>query len=224
MPQLSTVQAALQTSCHGQQLLSSLAKHLSRVLPSTVTVDCQGIAQIKQAEFDAMLANDSQHTQTDAARSEGKIGLAVLMIGLWSHKVKQELAVQGNKAPLANDGSFVEAAVAADPGSSLAVASAADASIPLPASSIPSQSGYPASEAMPDGPASTDSLAASQAGSKVPTATAPGFGSWVDHMTMLASDAEDEEESDAASTLCGTTRYEQIIPGALDCNGIVALS
>ena len=160
--------------------------------------------QICQAKLEAIMARSGQQSQLDQAAEESRVGLAVLMIYLWSHKLKLDLALQDNSVSADAHGKATEAAAAATPASSSATAASSSAhSFPATTASQPictaanmtddvSGATAPASPAAPAG--------ASQA--------APAFSSWADHMSLTESDAEVEEDPvlDSTTTSSGALR------------------
>ena len=186
LDQLPLVQSALQASHHHRQQLKSLAQQMAHVLPRTVSTDGRGITHLKQAELQRLIDSNEQESQRGArSGEESRVGLGVLMIGLWSQKVKQNLAAQGvgdsRKAQAADFTSSSSAAAVNQPSSS-----------PL---CTASQSTAKLSHASADrgSPATSHEQAAAQAASQ--EAPPQAAGSWADHMSVTASDAEEEEEA-----------------------------
>ena len=142
---------------------------------------------LKQAELQRLIDSNEQDSQRGAlSGEESRVGLGVLMIGLWSQKVKQNLAAQGI-------GDSRKAAEAAD-----FTSSSSAAAVNQPSSSplcTASQSTAKLSHASADrgSPATSHEQAAAQAASQ--EAPPQAAGSWADHMSVTASDAEEEEEA-----------------------------
>ncbi|DBA68104.1 TPA: hypothetical protein ACH3X2_013975 [Trebouxia sp. C0005] len=187
LDQLPIIQSALQSSCHHQQQLKSLAQQVAHVLPCAVSTDGQGIMHAKQAELQRLLNSNDQGSQRVALSGEAsRVGLGVLMIGLWCHNLKQTLAAQ-----CTGDSSFAAEAI-----DSAASSSAAAVSQPSPSPiCMASQSTAKLSHASADNssPVAPHEQAAAQAASQetIPQAV----GCWADLMSVTASDAEEEEEA-----------------------------
>lgn len=157
---------------------------MAHVLPRTVSTDGQGIMQLKQTELQHLFDSNDQGKQRGAlSGEESRVGLAVLMIGLWSQNLKQNLAAQGA-------GDSREAASAVDPTSSPSAAAVSQPSSSLMCAA--SQSSAKLSHASADSPAASLEQAAAEAASQ--EAPPLAAGSWADHMSVTASDAEEEEE------------------------------
>lgn len=187
LDQLPLIQPALQASHHHQQQLQSLAQQMAHVLPRTVSTDGQGIMHLKQAELQRLFDSNGQGSQRAAlSGEESRVGLGVLMLGLWCRKLKQNLAAQG-----AGDSSKAASAV-----DSASFSSAAAVSQP---SSSPIYTAYQLTAKLSHECADSGSPAASleQAAVQAASQEAPplALGSWADHMSVTASDAEEEEEA-----------------------------
>ena len=184
IPHLTLVETHLRALPLGEAQLTSLAKHLSRVLPSTVAWDRQGYSQIQQAKLQAMIAQASTqtHSQTDTTPKHSRVGLAVLLLGLWCHTLKQQIASHhASMSGRADDRGPDQPAADWNPSSSASAGPQADsASAPITDRDLPATS--------------SASLRA---------AAAASAAAWVDHMSMMASDAGDEE--DCQSDSLGTT-------------------
>ena len=117
---------------------------------------------LKQAELQRLFDSNDQESQRAAlSREESRVGLGVLMIGLWCQKVRQNLASLGAGEAVDLASSSSAAAVSQPSSSPICMASQSTA-----------KSSHASAEAPP--------LAA---------------GSWADHMSVTASDAEEEEEA-----------------------------
>lgn len=202
--ELAVVQSALQSSSHALQHLPALAKHLACVLPSTVTADSQGTLHIKQAQLQDMITKCSHHGQTGAlSTEESRAGLAVLLVGLWCHQLKQDLDSQSGKPMSTTAGGNNEAAVAASHESSLP-SDAAAVDCVFTSASLASVTIPQSTEAMTDhGDVAASSAAFAADGvaaeALARAASAQAISGWADQVSLVASDVEEEELEDCAS-------------------------
>ncbi len=179
--QLPLIQSALQASHHHRQQLQSLAQQMAHVLPRSVATDGQGIMHLKQAELQRLFDSNDQDSQRAAlSGEESRVGLGVLMIGLWSQRLKQNLAAQG----------AAEVVDSASPSSATAVSQSSSSPICMASQSTAKSSHASANSGSPA--ASHEQAAAQAASQEAPPLAA---GSWADHMSVTASDAEEEEEA-----------------------------
>ncbi len=188
LDQLPLIQSALQASSHHRQHLKSLAHQMAHVLPRTVSTDGQGIMHLKQAELQRLFDSSNQESQKAAlSGEESRVGLGVLLIGLWSQKLKQNLAAQvasnSSKAASAADPTSSPSSAAVSPSSSSPHCTASQSTARL--SNASADSGRPVA-------ASIEQAAAQAASQEAPLQAA---GSWADHMSVTASDAEEEEQA-----------------------------
>ncbi len=185
LDQLPLIQSALQASGHHRQQLKSLAQQMAHVLPRTVSTDGQGIMHVNQAELQRLFDSNDQESQRVAlSGEESRVGLGVLMIGLWCHKLKQHLAAQviGDSSFEAIDSASSSSAAAVSQPSSSPICTDFQSTVKL--SHAAADSGSPA--------ASLEQAAARTASQEAPP---QAVGSWADHMSVTASDAEEEEEA-----------------------------
>lgn len=206
--ELSVVQSTLQASGHALPQLPALAKHLACVLPSTVTADSQGTLHIKQAQLQDMITKCSHQSQPGALATEESI--AVLMVGLWCHQLKQDLDTQIGKATSTTAGDNREAAVAASHESSLPSAAAVDCALPSASSAF--MTTPQSTEAMTDhGDVAASSPAFAADGVAVEAlaqaASAQAMSGWADQVSLVASDVEEEEFEDCASVFDSTPSH-----------------
>ena len=142
--------------------------------------------QLKQTELQHLFDSNDQGKQRGAlSGEESRVGLAVLMIGLWSQNLKQNLAAQGA-------GDSREAASAVDPTSSPSAAAVSQPSSSPMCTASQSTAKLPHASADSGSPAASLEQAAAEAASQ--EAPPLAAGSWADHMSVTASDAEEEEE------------------------------
>ncbi|DBA88746.1 TPA: hypothetical protein ACH3X1_004165 [Trebouxia sp. C0004] len=185
--QLPLIQSALQASHHHRQQLKSLAQQMAHVLPHIVSTDGQGIMHVKQAELQLLCDSiDQANKRVALSGEESRVGLGVLMIGLWCHKLMQNLAAQGagdssTAAEAVNSAASSSAAAVSQPSSS-PVCTASQSTVKL--SHVSADSSTPV--------ASLEQAAAQTASQEAPS---QAIGSWADLMSVTASDAEEEEEA-----------------------------
>ncbi len=145
-----------------------------------VATDGQGIMHLKQAELQRLFDSNDQDSQRAAlSGEESRVGLGVLMIGLWSQKLKQNLAAQG----------AAEVVDSASPSSAAAVSQSSSSPICMASQSTAKSSHASANSGSPA--ASHEQAAAQAASQEAPPQAA---GSWADHISVTTSDAEEEEE------------------------------
>ncbi len=138
---------------------------------------------LKQAELQRLFDSNDQESQGAAlSGQESRVGLAVLMIGLWSQKLKESLVAQG--AGEAVDSASSSSAAAVSQPSSSPICTASQSTAKLSHASV--DSGSPV--------ASLEQAAAPAASQEAPPLA---VGSWADRMSVTASDAEEEEEEAA---------------------------
>ena len=197
---LSGLQSLLESTEAGEQQLQMVATYAGSVLSSTVTC-CKGTKlRLDGDALHAMVANahDKCHSSHHEIAEQNRVGLAVLLLGVWADKLPARIELAYAKVPEAgedvdcssdqlatNDSSAVRAVINAVP----AAAAAAEAV------NAPSSSGTPASASAsasksanhavvpPQSPCSASVVAASQ---PLPCSA--------DHMTMMASDLDEEDE------------------------------
>ena len=180
LDQLPLIQSALQASHHHRQQLMSLAQQMAHVLPRTVSTDGQGIMHLKQAELQRLFdSNDQEGQRAALSGEESRVGLGVLTIGLWCHKLKQNLASLGAGEAVDLDSSSSAAAVSQPSSSPICRASQSTAKLSHASADNSSSA------------ASFEQAAAPAASQEAPPLAA---SSWADHMSVTASDAEEEEE------------------------------
>ena len=186
--QLSIAQHHLQSSPAGQHHTTVLTLHLADILPSCVISSRQYAIQIQHAQLQALVSRSEENhmDQADSTAEEGRIGLALLMIALWAHKLLQQLK------PLMPNSSNTD--VTYFYGSQMAATGVRNQALP---------SAYALNDCM-DGKESAASLTNQRA---TPSAASPAvvveaaarFSPWADHMSVLASDIGDEDEHDTMS-------------------------
>ena len=199
LPQLQSI---LESTEVGRHQLQTIAACVAGVLSCTV-VSCKGTKiRLDGCALRAMVANapDNCHSSHRESAEQSRVGLAMLLLGVWAEKLPARLAFAHAKVPEADeDVDFSSDQLATNELSALPVlinVSPADAAADAAgAVNIPSSFGAPASasasaakstyydEVPPQSPCSASIVAASQS---LPCS--------LDHMSMMASDLDEEEE------------------------------
>ena len=210
---LSGLQSTLESTEAGRHQLQTLAAYIAGVMPSAVVCHNDTKVRLNRDTLNAMVANahDNQHSSHHESAEKSRVELAVLLLGVWADKLPARLASAHAKVPeaaegadrsfdqvLTNEASAVPALINALPTAAAAEAFTTAFSSGAPASGSASESASMSINHDGMSPRSAITVAASQ---PLPCSA--------DHMSMMVSDLEEEEEDkqqewdpDFFATLC----------------------
>ena len=176
---LSGLQSTLEATEIGRHQLQALATYIARVLSSIIVCHNGTKVRLDRDALHAMVANahDNQHTSHHESAEQSRVGLAVLLLGVWADRLPARLALAHAKVP--------EAAEDADC-SSGTFTTALSSGAPASASESASESALES--------ASHDEVSPQSPCSAVVEAASQPLPYKADHMSMMASDLEEEEE------------------------------
>ena len=199
MSLLSQLQSALESTESGRYQLQTLITRIARVSSSNIVCHNGTSVRLDEDALHAMVANghDNHQSSHNENAAQSRVGLAVLLLGVWANKLPVRLAYA--KLPeAAKDAACSSDQVNADEVSVVpplmnalpTTAAAAGANNTAFSSGVPASEGTSHSasasvseSASHDAPCSATAVAASQ--------PLPGSA---DHMSMTASDLEEEDE------------------------------
>ena len=197
MSLLSQLQSALESTESGRYQLQTLITRIARVSSSSIVCHNGTSVRLDEDALHAMVANghDNHQSSHNENAAQSRVGLAVLLLGVWANKLPVRLAyaklpeaakdaARSSDQVNADEVSVVPPLMKAPP----AAAAAAGASTTAFSSGVPASASHSASasvseSASHDTPCSAAAVAASQ--------PLPGSA---DHMSMMASDLEEEDK------------------------------
>ena len=198
---LSQLQSVLESTETGQYQLQALATYIARILSSTVVCHNGTKARLDRDALHAVAthAHDDRHSSHHESAAQSRVGLAVLLLGVWADRLPTRLAFAHANLPeaaedasccshqtMVHEVSAMPALINAIPAATAAGAftTAFSSGAPALASESALESGSH-DEVSPESPCSAHAVASIQS-----------LPSSAGHMSMMASDSEEEEQDE----------------------------
>ena len=190
IPQLPALQSALQAGDSSHYQLERLNPYMACVLPSTVKIDADCNTQLDARALQTKVAaahasgaalgtQGREHpgsAQQEQYAEQGRVGLATLLLGVWAQRLQDWLQLQARQTSGAAKG-IVRTPSLPD-----------DDAIARSAAAAQATQQQATAEQQPCNCSSDPTISSAEVSHPV-----PDLACWADHMSMMTSDADEEE-------------------------------